>query len=159
MADRTFKPRKKRGLGGGNSSQVYPGDPDNQRSPTDDLRSASMRDIDRLDPAQQISQVNGQINGYHDFDSTAEGEFQKLHQAEILLDRQLIADKCNEMDKCSFVKTQLFPQIQQLLLLPPHQAREGLIGVMSNIALQGMLFLAATIGPACDLNWKQEEVI
>lgn len=90
-------------------------------------------------------------------------ELKKLNAAAKRRERDLISKKLNQMDGMNFIKKGIFPQIQQLLNVPPQQAREGFITIMSNIGLQGMLLLASVIGPAMDVpvgtgkNWNNEE--
>lgn len=65
--------------------------------------------------------------------------------------RRLVARKVAQLDSGGFIFKLILPEMQQLLKLPPHQAREAMVGLMSNVALQGMLLLAAATGPALDI--------
>ena len=84
-------------------------------------------------------------------DASAAAELAALDRAASATDRKLIDEKLRRMGRVSFIRDTVFPQTNLLLALPPQQAREGMIGMMSNIGLMGMLFLSAAVGPALDL--------
>ena len=113
----------------------------------------------RTSPADTADASARMSSSRADDEDHSDSELSRLTRSFAAEDKRLIAEKLDRMDQCSFVKDAIFPEIQQLLQLPPPQAREGLIVIMSNIALQGMLFLASAVGPALDLSFEADAEI
>jgi hypothetical protein len=67
-------------------------------------------------------------------------------------DEQILLDKADQLDRCSFISENINPDLASLLGLPPVLAREGVIMLLSNYIVIFMLVLASVLGPALEMK-------
>lgn len=61
-----------------------------------------------------------------------------------------IEEAIQRIERKSFLRDGLIPEIQSLLVLPPQQAKEAFLSLMANYSLVAMLILASLLGSALD---------